>query len=282
MSNIERQKTIKQSVSLSGIGLHSGKGANITFKPACENTGIVFVRIDLPLCPKIPAVANSVSATVRATTLSNDGASIFTVEHVLAALFMCGIDNCFIEMDCQEPPVMDGSALEFIRLLSQAGIQEQSADRVVNILTDSFGVYDEDRHIIIVPYNGQRFSFLSINEHPLLGTQYFDIEVGKTDLLKEIAPARTIAFVHEVEGLKKMGLGLGGTMDNVIVYDKDKVLTPLRFDDELVRHKLLDLIGDLFLAGRFLGHVIAVKSGHALNARLASEIIKSLQKGAEK
>lgn len=278
-STRKKQKTLKESVSYTGIGLHSGKIATVVFKPLPIDSGVVFVRVDLPNKPVIPAQAGLVSTTIKATTLTNDGAEVFTVEHLMAALFIADIDNCQIELDGAEPPVADGSSLPFIELFAKVGIVEQDADKKIFSLDRSFSIHDKERYVSVVPYDGQRFSFLSINSHPLLGTQYFDVEYGKDDLIKEIAPARTIAFMHEVEELKRNGLGLGGNPENVIIYDKEKVLTPLRFTDELVRHKLLDLLGDLFLAGSFYGHVIAVVSGHALNTALAKKIAEYVQEG---
>lgn len=274
-----KQKTLKNSVSYTGIGLHSGKIATVVFNPLPVDSGIIFVRVDLPGKPKIPAKAQFVSTTIRATTLTNEGAEVFTIEHIMAALFMSGIDNCQVELDGAEPPVADGSAQPFVDIFYKIGIVEQDKKKDIFLLDKSFSVHDNDRYVTAIPYDGQRFSFLSINSHPLLGTQYFDVECGKDDLYKEISPARTIAFMHEVEELKKNGLGLGGTSENVIIYDDEKVLTPLRFSNELVRHKLLDLLGDLFLAGSFYGHVIAVVSGHALNTALAKKIAEYVQKG---
>ena len=282
MNKKMKEKTITASVSYTGIGLHSGKPATAVFKPAPAGNGIVFVRSDLPGKPQIPAKASLVTATLRATTLKNAAAEVFTVEHIMAALFISDVDNCIIEMDGPEPPVADGSSLPFVELINKAGTVEQERQRQVFVLDKSFSVHDGERYVTVVPYPGQRFSFLSMNDHPLLGTQYFDVEVGKADFINEIAPARTIAFMHEVEGLKQMGLGLGGSMENVIIFDEDKVLTPLRFEDELVRHKLLDILGDLFLAGRFFGHVIAVKSAHALNTALAAKLLDYIQKGEDK
>ena len=279
MDNTNKQVTVEQSVSYTGIGLHSGKSATVVFKPLPPDSGVIFVRSDLPDKPQIPARAAFVSATMRATTLKNQGQEVFTVEHIMAALFISGIDNCLVELDGPEPPAADGSALPFIDLLQESGVVQQDKEREIFRLDKSLSVHDGERYVIALPYDGQRFSFLSLNSHPLLGTQYFDVEVGKTDLKKEIAPARTIAFMHEVESLKKMGLGLGGNMENVIIYDEKKVLTPLRFEDELVRHKLLDLLGDIFLAKKFFGHVIAVKAGHALNTALAAQIAEYIQKG---
>jgi UDP-3-O-acyl N-acetylglucosamine deacetylase len=277
----QRQNTIAATFSYEGVGLHSGRPARIVFKPLSPGKGIEFVRTDLPGRPVIPGKAANVTSTLRATTLSFQGADVFTVEHVLAALFMAEIDNCQVELDGPEPPAADGSAAPFVRLLGQAGKEEQAAPRSVVRIEKPLAVYDGERYLLATPYEGQRFSFLSLNGHPLLGAQYFDAQAGLTDFANEIAPARTIAFTHEIEGLKKMGLGLGGNQDNVIVYDDEKPLTPLRFADELVRHKMLDLMGDLFLAGRFCGHVTAVKSGHALNVKLALKIAQARQEAAD-
>ncbi|MDR3348328.1 MAG: UDP-3-O-acyl-N-acetylglucosamine deacetylase [Acidaminococcales bacterium] len=271
----QKQNTIASSFYYKGIGLHSGKPARIAFKPLPPGKGIEFVRADLPGRPVIPAKAEYVVSALRATTLSCRGADVFTVEHILAALFIAEIDNCQVELDGPEPPAADGSAAPFVRLVAEAGRAEQAAERESARIEKPLAVYDGERYLLATPYEGQRFSFLSLSDHPLLGAQYFDAQAGKINFASEIAPARTIAFAHEIEGLREMGLGLGGNQDNVIVYDGEKPLTPLRFADELVRHKLLDLMGDLFLAGRFCGHVTAVKSGHALNTKLALQIAQT-------
>lgn len=266
------QHTIVKEISYSGIGLHSGKEVLMTMKPAGVNTGIVFVRTDLPDRPEIPALAENVSSTVKATTLSANGAEVFTVEHLMAALAMMEIDNIVIEMSSPEPPVTDGSAKVFCELLEQAGIEEQQEERKVYSLDKEFSVYDGDRYIVVKPYDGYRISFTSINKHPFLGTQYFDIELNKESFKKEIMAARTVAFTDELEMLKKLGLGLGGSLENVVVFDKEKILSVPRFDDELIRHKILDVIGDLYLLGPINAHVIAVKTGHAFNSGIAKQI----------
>lgn len=266
------QHTIVKEISYSGIGLHSGKEVLMTMKPAEVNKGIVFVRTDLPDRPEIPALAENVSSTVKATTLSVNGAEVFTVEHLMAALAMMEIDNIIIEMSSPEPPVTDGSAKVFCELLEQAGIEAQQEERKVYSLDKEFSVYDGDRYIVVKPYDGYRISFTSINKHPLLGTQYFDIELNKESFKKEIMAARTVAFTDELEMLKKLGLGLGGSLENVVVFDKDKILSVPRFDDELIRHKILDVIGDLYLLGPIKAHVIAVKTGHAFNSGIAKQI----------
>ena len=247
--------------------------------PAEVDTGIVFVRTDLPDKPEISAKPANVSSTLKATTLSENGAEVFTVEHLMAALSMLGIDNCRIEMDSPEPPVTDGSSGVFVDLILEAGRKLQDAPRKIYALDRAFAVHQDDRYICILPYDGYRISFTSINPHPLLGTQYYDIELTEENFLKEIATARTVAFMHEVEQMKKMGLGLGGNTDNVVVFDNTGVLSETRFDDELIRHKILDVIGDLYLLGHIKAHVVAVKTGHAFNAELARQIENYRSKG---
>ena len=178
-----------------------------------------------------------------------------------------------------EPPVADGSAGIFADLILQSGRKEQEALRKVYVLDRAFAVHQGDRYICILPYDGYRISFTSINSHPLLGTQYYDIELTETSFLEEIATARTVAFMHEVEQMKKMGLGLGGNTENVVVFDNTGILSVPRFEDELIRHKILDVIGDLYLLGPIKAHVVAVKTGHAFNAELARQIENYRSKG---
>lgn len=269
---IKYQQTLEKAISYKGIGLHSGLEVVITLKPAAEDTGIVFVRTDLENKPEIHAIPENVSSTVRATTLSENGAEVFTVEHLMSALAVLKIDNCIIEMSSPEPPVADGSSKVFSELIIEAGRIEQKASRKVYEVDKTFAVYDGDKYIVILPYDGYRVSFTSINPHPLLGTQYIDFEVTEEGYLKEIASARTVAFTKELEMLQKMGLGRGGSVENVVVFDDDKILSVPRFENELIRHKVLDLIGDLYLLGPIKGHVIAVKTGHAGNSKLAKQI----------
>ncbi len=270
---MEKQVTLAAGVSYSGAGLHSGKDVTMTLKPGGPDTGIVFIRTDLPGKPEIHARGELVTSTLKATTLSENGARVFTVEHLLGALYGMGVDNCRIEMDSPEPPVTDGSGLVFAQLVQQAGRVVQDAERKIRVIDRAFSVYDGDKFLIMVPYDGTRISFSSFNPHPLLGTQYFDLLLTEETFLKEIAPARTIGFMHEVEQMRKMGLGLGGNLENALVYDDTKCLSVPRFPDELVRHKILDALGDLSLLGPWKGHIIAVKSGHSYNSQLAKQII---------
>ncbi len=269
---MEHQTTLASEITYAGVGLHSGREVHMRLLPAAPGTGILFRRTDLEARPSVRAAASNVAATVRATTIEEDGVRFFTIEHLMSALSAAGVDNCVVELDSEEPPVADGASLVFLDLLEKAGIETQEEERDVIAIDRVLRVDDGDRFILILPYDGLRVSFTSLNPHPLAGTQYVDIEVTKDAYRKEIAPARTIAYEGEVEALRKAGLGLGGTLETVIVYNDERWLNTLRFPDELVRHKALDVIGDLRLAGVVRGHVIAVKSAHALNTALAKKI----------
>ena len=274
---LSKQTTICKAVELKGIGLHSGKPVALCFRPAVDDTGIVFRRTDLNGAPAIPALASYVTTTVRATTLECGEAKVFTVEHVLAALYARGIDNCIVELSSAEAPVADGSAAPFLTLLEDAGILELQQNRRNYVVKQPIEVREGERYISIHPYEGFRITFTSQNAHPLLGTQTIDLEITKESFTHQIAPARTVGFLWEVEELKSKGLALGGSLENAVVFDSEKNLTPLRFPDELVRHKVLDVLGDLALIGGALkGHVIAVQSGHTLNAKLAQHVLETV------
>lgn len=268
---MQKQTTLAKEASYTGVGLHSGREVHMVMRPAEADTGLVFVRTDLPEQPEIHAVAENVTSTLRATTVEENGYKVFTIEHLMSALHVAGIDNCRIEMDSEEPPVADGSSLAFFELIQEAGKKELDAPRHEVVVDKVYRIDDEnnDRFVMVVPYDGFRVSFTSLNPHKLIGVQYEDFKIDEETYRKEIAPARTIAYEKEIEALRKMGLGLGGTIESVIVYNDEGWLNPLHFEDELVRHKILDVIGDLRLAGPVRGHVIAVASGHALNTSLA-------------
>ena len=271
---LQKETTLAKPVSYQGVGLHSGKNVHMEFRPAPAGTGIVFLRTDLPGTPEIRAVAENVTSTLRATTVEENGNKVFTIEHMMSALHALRIDNCYIALDAEEPPVADGSSLTYFRLLRSAGKAEQDRERREIVIDKVYRIDDEKtgRFVLVLPYDGFRVSFTSVNPHKLIGIQYEDFLVNEAVYEKEIAPARTIAYEGEIRQLRAMGLGLGGTMENVIVYNDDGWLNPLHFDDELVRHKILDVIGDLRLAGMIRGHVIAAASGHALNTQLAKKI----------
>lgn len=271
---LQKQRTLKTEVSYTGIGLHSGREVHATLKPAPEDTGIVFVRKDLSGEPQIHAKAQNVTSTLRATTVEENGNKVFTIEHLMSAFHAHRIDNAYVELDSEEPPVADGASLVFFELMAKAGIVEQAKDRKEIVIDKVYRIDDEKtgRFVMVLPYDGFRVSFTSLNPHKLIGVQYEDFHVDEAVYHKEIAPARTIAYEKEIQALREIGLGLGGSLENVIVYNDEGWLNPLHFEDELVRHKILDVIGDLRLAGIIRGHVIAVASGHALNTQLAKQI----------
>ena len=271
---LQKQRTLKTEVSYTGIGLHSGREVHATLKPAPEDTGIVFVRKDLSGEPQIHAKAQNVTSTLRATTVEENGNKVFTIEHLMSAFHAHRIDNAYVELDSEEPPVADGASLVFFELMAKAGIVEQAKDRKEIVIDKVYRIDDEKtgRFVMVLPYDGFRVSFTSLNPHKLIGVQYEDFHIDEAVYHKEIAPARTIAYEKEIQALREMGLGLGGSLENVIVYNDEGWLNPLHFEDELVRHKILDVIGDLRLAGIIRGHVIAVASGHALNTQLAKQI----------
>lgn len=271
---MQRQRTLKDKITCAGIGLHSGAQVRLTLKPADIDSGIIFSRTDLPTRPKIHATAKNVTATLRATTLEENGAKVFTVEHLLSALNVCNVDNCEIELDAEEPPILRGDSIEFFKMIQATGLAEQAAERKIIRLEKIYRVDGEEdkRFIMALPYDGFRVSFVSINPHPLIGIQYGDFDITEEIYAKEIAPARTIAYEKEVDALRAMGLGLGGTLENVIVYNDEGWLNKLNYPDELVRHKILDVIGDMRLAGILKCHIVAAASGHTLNTQLAKKI----------
>ena len=271
---LQKQRTLKTEISYTGIGLHSGREVHATLKPAPEDTGIVFVRTDLPGAPQIHAKAENVTSTLRATTVEEDGHKVFTIEHLMSAFHAHRIDNAYVELDSEEPPVADGASLVFFELMAKAGIAEQAKDRKEIVIDKVYRIDDEKtgRFVMVLPYDGFRVSFTSLNPHKLIGVQYEDFHIDEAVYHTEIALARTIAYEKEIQALREMGLGLGGSLENVIVYNDEGWLNPLHFEDELVRHKILDVIGDLRLAGIIRGHVIAAASGHALNTQLAKKI----------
>ena len=271
------QHTIGKDVTYKGLGLHSGMPVTMTMHPAAPGAGCIFKRSDLPGGPEVPAQSRYITNTLRATTLEKGEAKVFTVEHVLSALYALQIDNCVIEMDSPEPPVGDGSAKTFCDMVQEAGIETQ--DEMIPILTldTSAAVYEDNKFITALPYDGLRITFTSINPHPLLGTQMRDVVIDHDSYMKEIAPARTIGFTWELEAMRKMGLGKGGTLENAVVYSETECLSQLRFPDELVRHKILDILGDISLVGPLHAHIIAVLGSHKLNAEL-SEKLQALKK----
>jgi UDP-3-O-[3-hydroxymyristoyl] N-acetylglucosamine deacetylase len=274
------QHTLEHSVSCSGIGLHSGKTVNLTIKPAEENSGIRFHRADLSKKTSIPARMEQISDTTLATTLGNGAERIATTEHLLAALHGTGIDNAAIELDSHEVPIMDGSAGPFLQLLDKAGRKQQRSLRKVIRFTKPVSCVSGDKFIRIEPHNGFKITGSISFGTDLIKDQSCTIELSPDCFAKEIAQARTFGFVEQVEELWRNGLALGGNLQNVIAihWDRSRILNEggLRFEDEFVRHKILDLIGDLALLGSpMLGHLIASRSGHALHHSLMQAVADS-------
>jgi len=263
------QKTVAREVRCSGIGLHSGKKVQLKIKPAPVNHGIKFVRTDLPNQPAVSARFNKVVDTSLATVIGEDGFIVSTIEHLMAAFAGLGIDNALVETSAYELPMMDGSAAPFVRTIRKAGIQIQSAQRFFFIVTKPIVLEDKDRFVGVYPAPHFRVTCMIDFPHsPLIRTQTMDMVVTDDDFEREIAAARTFCFLQEVEHMKRFGLAQGGSLENAIVIDQDKVLNEggLRFADEFVRHKFLDCIGDFSMIGLpILGHVVAKRSGHAFN-----------------
>jgi UDP-3-O-[3-hydroxymyristoyl] N-acetylglucosamine deacetylase len=273
-----RQRTLRNVIRATGVGLHSGEKVFLTLRPAPADAGIVFRRVDLTPVVDIPARATLVTETTLCTGLSCDGVKVLTVEHLLSALAGLGIDNVFVELSAPEVPIMDGSAGPFVFLLQSAGIVEQEAPKRFLRIRRPIEVRDADKYARFVPYDGFRLDFTVRFEHPAipehLSRVTLDFSTG--DYIREISRARTFGFMRDLEYMREHNLGLGGSMDNAIVLDDYRVLNEdgLRYADEFVRHKILDAIGDLYLAGHpILGAYEAYKSGHALNNRLVRALL---------
>jgi UDP-3-O-[3-hydroxymyristoyl] N-acetylglucosamine deacetylase/3-hydroxyacyl-[acyl-carrier-protein] dehydratase len=277
-----RQRTIAAEARLSGVGLHTGNPCNLTFRPAPPGSGILFVRTDLPGRPAVPADVAHVVGLERGTSLGRDGVKVHTVEHVLAAAAALRIDNLLIELDANEPPVGDGSALPFFLSLKSAGVVEQNGERAVFTLERPLHFERDGVRFTLVPSDRFQVTFSIDFDHPVIGHQYASFEITPEVFERELAPARTFGFLHEIERLKEQGLIRGGTLENAIVVGDREILNRerLRFPDEFVRHKILDLIGDLSLFGREIrAHVISSKSGHKTNVDLVNELVALTGRG---
>lgn len=265
-----KQRTLKESIRATGIGLHGGVKVYMTLRPAPANTGIVFRRVDLDQPVDIPANALNVTQTTLGTTLEHDGAKVATVEHLLSAMAGLGIDNAFVDLTAPEVPIMDGSAAPFVFLLQSAGIEEQNSPKKFIRIRKPIEVRDGDKWARLTPYNGFKINFEIDFDHPVLRKhrQTASLDFSTTAFLKEISRARTFGFLRDLETLRERDLTLGGSLDNAIVMDEYRVLNEdgLRFRDEFVRHKILDAVGDLYLLGCCLiGEFNGFKSGHHLN-----------------
>ncbi len=267
---VEYQHTLAREISLSGVGLHTGCHATVTIAPAPANAGFSFVLAD---GSRVPATPDAVRSTVRCTRLGSATAAVNTVEHVLAALLGMDVDNAQIVVDGEEIPIMDGSALPFAQAIAEAGRREQRVPRRMLHLRAPFWRRDGDKVLVCVPAPRFKVNFF-VAFPPPVGNQFFESQPLTPDyFLREIAPNRTFGFRSEVETLYSQGLARGGSLDNAVVIDRDGYLGPLRFPDEIVRHKVLDLIGDFALLGSYpCCEVIALKSGHALHVAAAREL----------
>lgn len=271
MKSKRRQRTLSKSAEFSGIALFSGREINVRLLPAEPDTGVVFVRTDLDGRPKVPARAEYVSSTTRRTSLKDGSAEVSTVEHILAAAAGARVDNMIVELDGGEVPNEDGSSLSFFRLMRDAGVVDQDADREVFYLTDPLTIQDGDVALIAVPSErGLSVSYTLDYDSPLISTQSCAFDLSEETFASEIAPARTFCLSTEVEELQKRGLGRGATYQNtLVVSEKGVIENKLRFENEFARHKVLDVLGDLFLFGADIhARIVAVKSGHSLNVRL--------------
>lgn len=272
------QKTIRARAHVQGIGLHTGQPASLTFRPAPVNTGIHFVRTDLPGNPSVRASAAGVRATAMATTLGGAAFSVSTVEHCLSTLAAFRIDNLFIELDGPEIPIGDGSARPFMEAILAVGFVEQDEPRRYAYVTQPIFFGDGDKHAYVVPYGGLRITCTIEFAHPRIGRQSIDVDVNEASFAREVAGARTFGFLKDVEAMRARGLALGGSLDNAVVLDESEVLNPggLRWPDEFVRHKALDALGDLVTLGMpLMGHVVLHKAGHDVMNRLVHKILET-------
>ena len=271
------QRTLNKPISAAGVGLHTGQRVEMTLRPASEDIGIRFRRLDIHPAQEIQANAHNVTDTKLGTTITQNDASIMTVEHLLAAFSGLGIDNAYVDIHGPEVPIMDGSAASFILLVELAGIKEQKAPKKFLRIKKNVRVEDNGKFAEFKPYNGYRLSFQIEFEHPMIQNKLteFTFDFSTLNFLDQISRARTFGFLKEIETLRANNLALGGSLDNAIVLDDYRILNQdgLRFDDELVRHKILDAIGDLYLMGHILvGEFNGFKSGHELNNRLIRKL----------
>ncbi len=278
MDSYFKQKTIARNVGLSGTGVHSGKKNNITIKPAPENHGIKFQRVDLPGTAPIQALFKRVVDTSLATVIGTNGAIVSTIEHLMGSFAGLGIDNALVEMDEYEMPIMDGSAREFTQVFEAAGIVAQNLPKHFMIMKKKVRVEEQDKYVEVVPAPCFKITCSIDFDHPLIGKQKITFDRAKNNFEQEVSHARTFGFVKDIELLKRFSLGKGGSLDNAIILDKDKILNEdgLRYPDEFVRHKLLDSLGDFSLLGMPIqGHIISHKSGHTLNHKFIRQLLEN-------
>lgn len=273
-----QQRTLKNVIRATGVGLHSGEKVYLTLRPAPVETGIVFRRVDLAPVVEIPARASLVHETMLCTGLSHGAGQVMTIEHLMSAFAGLGIDNAYVDLSAAEVPIMDGSAGPFVFLLQSAGIVEQAAPKRFIRIRKPVEVRDGDKTARFEPYDGFRIGFTIQFDHPMIpaAQSRAEVDFSTTSYVKEVSRARTFGFMRDLEFMRERNLGLGGSMDNAIVLDEFRVLNDdgLRYADEFVRHKILDAVGDLYLAGRpIIGAFEGFKSGHALNNKLVRALL---------
>ena len=273
-----KQRTLKNTIHATGVGLHSGEKVYLTLKPAPVDMGIVFRRTDLVPTVEIAANAESVGETVLSTTLVKENVKVSTVEHLMSAMAGLGIDNCYVELTSPEVPIMDGSAGPFVFLIQSAGIEEQAADKKFLRIKRPVSVEEEDKKATFLPFDGFKITFEIDFDHPVFKDNANEtvVDFSSNSFVREVSRARTFGFMRDIEKLRSMNLALGGSVDNAVVVDDFKVLNQdgLRYEDEFVKHKVLDAIGDLYMVGHsVVGEFRAYKSGHGLNNKLLRELI---------
>jgi UDP-3-O-[3-hydroxymyristoyl] N-acetylglucosamine deacetylase len=273
-----RQRTLRNTIRATGVGLHTGDKVYLTLRPAPVNTGIVFRRTDLDPVVEIVARAENVGDTMLSTTLVKGDVRVATVEHLLSAMAGLGIDNCYVELSAAEVPIMDGSAGPFVFLIQSAGIEEQKAAKKFIRIKRPVTVKEGDKVASFLPFAGFKVSFTIDFDHPVFRdrSSHAELDFSSTSFVREVSRARTFGFMHEIEYLRSKGLAQGGSVDNAIVIDEYRILNEdgLRYEDEFVKHKVLDAVGDLYLLGySLIGELRAFKSGHALNNALLRELI---------
>ncbi|MEL6869353.1 MAG: UDP-3-O-acyl-N-acetylglucosamine deacetylase [Pseudomonadota bacterium] len=273
-----RQRTLKTTIRATGVGLHTGDKVFLTLRPAAVNTGVVFRRVDLENPVDIPAHGDAVRETMLGTNLFNGEHKVATVEHLLAAVSALGIDNLYVDISAPEVPIMDGSAAPFVFLIQSAGIEEQDAAKRLLRIRRKVRVEDGDKWAELTPFDGFRINFGIQFNHPVFNKQrqHISLDLSSSAFLRDVSRARTFGFMRDIEALRERGLTLGGSMDNAIVLDDYRILNEdgLRYEDEFVKHKVLDAVGDLFLLGHSLvGEYSAFKSGHDLNNKLVRAVL---------
>jgi UDP-3-O-[3-hydroxymyristoyl] N-acetylglucosamine deacetylase len=274
------QKTVRNTIEVKGIGIHSGEPCTLKFRPAPADTGVYFIRADLPGRPFLKVSSANVQAVSYQTVLGGELFKVATIEHCVSALSALRVDNVYIELDGPEIPICDGSALQFTEALFKTELVELDQPRKYCYITEPISYTEGDKHAYVLPYHGLRVGVSIEFAHQVIGQQSLDMEITEQSFLREIAPARTFGFLKDAEALKAAGLAKGGGMENCIILDDNKVINPegLRFKDEFVRHKILDALGDLVtLEMPLMGHVVLHKAGHDIMNKLVKKIISSPQ-----